>query len=64
MKVRVNLSEQDVAALDEYARAWGLKSRSAAAQRAIRLLREQGLDEDYAAAWEEWESSGEPVAWE
>ncbi len=35
-----------------------------AARAAIRLLREPGLEQDYAAAWEEWESSGEQAAWE
>jgi Arc/MetJ-type ribon-helix-helix transcriptional regulator len=64
MKLSVSLPEEDVAALDEYAKAAGLKSRSAAVQRAIRLLREQDLDEAYAAAWLEWEASGEQAVWE
>jgi Arc/MetJ-type ribon-helix-helix transcriptional regulator len=58
MKLSVSLPEEDVATLDEYARAAGLKSRSAAVQRAIRLLRQRDLEQDYAAAWAEWESSG------
>ncbi len=64
MKLSVSLSEEDVAVLDDYARACGLPSRSAAVQHAVRLLRHADLDEDYAAAWEEWESSGERGAWE
>ena len=64
MKVSVSLSEADVALLDEYARSAGLRSRSAALQHAIRLLRHAGLERDYAAAWEEWEASGEREAWE
>ena len=64
MKLSVSLPEEDVAALDEYARAAGLKSRSAAVQRAIRLLRQRDLEQDYAAAWDEWESSGDAPAWE
>ncbi|HKF33469.1 MAG TPA: ribbon-helix-helix domain-containing protein [Jatrophihabitantaceae bacterium] len=64
MKLSVSLPEEDVAALDEYARAAGLKSRSAAVQRAIRLLRQRDLEQDYAAAWDEWESSGDAHAWE
>jgi Arc/MetJ-type ribon-helix-helix transcriptional regulator len=64
MKLSVSLPEEDVAALDAYARAIGLKTRSAAVQRAIRLLRYPDLEDDYAAAWEEWQSSGEQAAWE
>jgi Arc/MetJ-type ribon-helix-helix transcriptional regulator len=64
MKLSISLPDEDVAALDEYARASGLRSRSAAVQRAIRLLRHPDLDQDYAAAWDEWESSGERAAWE
>ena len=64
MKLSVSLSEKDVAVLDAYARAAGLPSRSAAVQHAIGLLQHADLEEDYAAAWEDWESSGERVAWE
>ena len=64
MKVSVSLPEEDVAALDEYARRQGLKSRSAAVQHAIRMLRHPDLEQDYAAAWQEWEQSGEQAAWE
>ncbi len=64
MKLSVSLSDEDVVALDEYAREQGLKSRSAAVQHAIRLLRHPDLEQDYAAAWEEWEASGDRAAWE
>jgi len=64
VKLSVSLSDEDVELLDEYARTAGLRSRSAALQHAVRLLRHADLDEDYAAAWEEWESSGELAAWE
>lgn len=64
MKLSVSLSEEDVALLDEYARLSGLPSRSAAVQHAVRLLRHPDLEQDYAAAWEEWEGSGERAAWE
>lgn len=64
MKLSVSLPAEDVAALDEYARAQGLTSRSAALHHAIRQLRDPDLEQDYAAAWEEWESSGERTAWE
>jgi Arc/MetJ-type ribon-helix-helix transcriptional regulator len=64
MKLSVSLPDEDVALLDEYARTAGLKSRSAALQHAIRLLRHPDLEQDYVAAWEEWESAGEQAAWD
>jgi Arc/MetJ-type ribon-helix-helix transcriptional regulator len=64
MKLSVSLSEEDVALLDEYTRASGLPSRSAALQHAVRLLRHADLEQDYAAAWEDWESSGQRATWE
>ena len=64
VKLSVSLSAEDVAVLDEYARTSGLPSRSAALQHAVRLLRHADLDEDYAAAWKEWEASGEREAWD
>jgi hypothetical protein len=53
-----------VAVPDEHARRLGLPSRSAAVQQAIGLLRHSGLEDDYAAAWEDWDASGERDAWE
>ncbi|MHB8452822.1 MAG: ribbon-helix-helix domain-containing protein [Mycobacteriales bacterium] len=44
MKLSISVSEEDVALLDEYARASGLRSRSAAVQYAIRLLRHADLE--------------------
>ncbi len=64
MKLSVSLPEEDVAVLDDFARTSGLKSRSAAVQHAIRLLRLPELEQDYAAAWDEWESSGEQGLWD
>ena len=64
MKLSISVSVQDVALLDEYARTTGLRSRSAAVQRAIQLLRHADLEQDYTAAWQEWESSGQRAAWE
>ena len=63
MKLSVSLPEADVRLLDDYARATGLPSRSAAVHHAISMLRLAGLEREYAAAWEEWESSGPSVAW-
>ena len=64
MKLSIGLPEEDVAALDRYAEAVGVPTRSAAIQRAIRLLGDPQLDDAYAAAWREWETSGEAAAWE
>ncbi len=64
MKLSISVPEEDVALLDKYARTSGLRSRSAAIQQAIRLLRHADLEKDYAAAWDHWESSGESAAWE
>ena len=64
MKLSVSLTVQDVATLDEYAHTAGLRSRSAALQQAIRLLRLAELETDYAEAWDEWAGSGDRSAWE
>ena len=64
VKLSVSLSESDVAALDSYARASGLKSRSSAIQAAIRQLANPELEDAYGAAWDEWEASGDGEAWE
>jgi Arc/MetJ-type ribon-helix-helix transcriptional regulator len=64
MKLSVSLPDEDIAVLDEYARASGLRSRSAAVQHAIRLLRHPDLEQNYTAAWDEWESSGEQANWD
>jgi Arc/MetJ-type ribon-helix-helix transcriptional regulator len=64
VKLSISLSDEDLAVLDEYTRATGLPSRSAAVQRAIRLLRHPDLDQDYTAAWDEWSASGDHAAWE
>ncbi len=64
MKLSVSLPAEDVALLDQYARTVGLPSRSAAVQHAVRLLRHADLEQDYAAAWEEWEISGARAAWD
>lgn len=64
MKLSVSLSESDVAVLDEYVKAQGLSSRSAAVQHAVRLLQHPTLEQDYEDAWREWDTSGDAEAWE
>lgn len=63
MKLSVSLSEDDVKALDEHVRKAGLQSRSAGVQAAIHLLRRSGLEDAYAAAWDEWDASGDGELW-
>lgn len=63
MKLSFSLSDEDVAILDEFARTAGLPSRSAALHHAVRMLRLPNLEQDYEAAWQEWEASGDQAAW-
>ena len=63
MKLSVSLPDEDVAVLDEFARTTGLSSRSAALHHAVRMLRLPELEQDYEAAWNEWESSADHAAW-
>lgn len=64
MKVSVSLPDEDVQFLDEYTKAYGVGSRSAAVQKAIRLLRASGLGAAYEEAWSDWETSDESGAWD
>ncbi len=63
MKLSVSLPDEDVAILDEFARASNLPSRSAALHHAVRMLRLPELEKDYETAWQEWEASGDQAAW-
>ena len=64
MKVSVSLPDADVSYLDAYAKAQGLDSRSAALQRAVRLLRSSELGAVYEDAWSEWAEGGDGEAWD
>lgn len=64
MKLSVSLPQQDVALLDDYARRSGLASRSAALHQAVQLLRHAELEQDYVAAWAEWEASRDQAEWD
>lgn len=54
LKVSLSLSESDVAFLDAETLAGRFPTRSAAAQAAVRLLRESLLADAYAEAFAEW----------
>ena len=64
MKLSVSIPDKDLEFLDEYAEKVGLPSRSAAVQKAIRLLRTAELAEAYEAAFEEWHASGDAPLWD
>ena len=64
MKVSVSIPESDVEFLDNYAESHGMASRSAALQRAIRLLRADELSRHYAAAFTEWTDFPDNSAWD
>lgn len=64
MKLSVSLPEDDVEFLDEYASQTGVESRSAIVHQAIDLLRSASLEDDYVAAWEEWEGTEDARLWD
>ena len=64
MKLSVSLSDEDVGVLDTYIERAGLPSRSAGVQRAIRMLRYPGLEDDYGDAWAEWSAVGDEDVWD
>jgi Arc/MetJ-type ribon-helix-helix transcriptional regulator len=64
MKVSVSLPDEDVEYLDSYARDQGLDSRSAALQKAVRLLRASELGAAYEDAWAEWADGDDADLWD
>lgn len=64
MKLSVSLPDEDVEYLDQYAQSQGLESRSAAVQRAVRLLRASALGPAYEDAWTDWEGSEDGALWD
>ena len=60
----MSLPDADVEFIDRYASNHAVASRSGVVQHALSLLRASELGEDYAAAWDESQSSGEGAAWE
>jgi len=64
MKVSISLREEDVDFLDEYTADHGMRSRSAAVHKAVRLLRATGLGAAYEEAWSEWTTNEDGELWE
>ena len=59
-KLSISRPDDDVAFLDELDQG----SRSAAVHTAIKLARSLRLADDYAAAFDEWEASGDAELWD
>ena len=64
MKLSVSLPEDDVEYLDAYAEKQRLGSRSAAVQKAVRLLRASELGAAYEEAWTEWVDGEDNESWD
>jgi Arc/MetJ-type ribon-helix-helix transcriptional regulator len=64
MKLSVSLPDDTVEFLDEQTRSGVYPSRSAALNAAVTVLRQASMTDSYAAAWGEWEDSGEDAVWE
>lgn len=62
--ISARVDEALVAYLDSYQQEHGVKSRSEALEQAIKALREQDLDREYALAMSEWDASGEGELWD
>ncbi|MFI6881724.1 hypothetical protein [Streptosporangium canum] len=58
MDTSVTLSGQDVFLIEYHQNQKGAKSRSAVIRKALQLLREFTLEEDYAAAFGEMDGNG------
>lgn len=64
MKLSVSLPDEAVAFVDEQVRSGAFASRSSTLRAAVVLLRQSTMTDSYAAAWDEWEQSGEDALWE
>lgn len=64
MKVSLSIPAEDIRFLDNFARDHGIKSRSAAVQHGIAMLREAELKEQYKIAMQEWRDSPDSELWE
>jgi antitoxin ParD1/3/4 len=63
-KLSISLDEPLVAFLGRYQATHSVRSKSEGIAEAVRLLRERELESQYAAAFEEWEASGEAGLWD
>ena len=61
MKLSISLPDDDVMFVDAATNAGEYESRSAVVHAAIRLLRDKEHVDSYAAAWDEWDASGDDI---
>ena len=64
MKLSISLPESDVEFVDEYVSTSSAESRSAVIHAAIEMLRAASMEREYAAAFDEWDSSEDGRLWE
>ncbi len=64
MEIHVNLAEDDVVFPDECVRSHGLGSRSAAVQKAVRMMHCAELTDAYTDAFNEWTDSDDAGLWD
>lgn len=64
MKLSVSLPDDIVEFIDAQTDSGAYESRSAVLRAAVTVLRQHAIVDSYAAAWDEWELSGEDKLWE
>jgi Arc/MetJ-type ribon-helix-helix transcriptional regulator len=64
MKLSISLPEDIVEFIDEQTLSGAFSSRSAVLRAAVIALRQHIITDSYAAAWDEWEQSGEDELWQ
>ena len=63
MKITIDLPQDDLSFLDDYAKRQGYKTRSDVLHRAVALLATTELSPDYESAWNDWNRPGEADVW-
>lgn len=63
-KLSISLETPIAEFIEQYQQSHGIKTKSEVVSLALRLLREEELKQQYAAAWAEWKESGEAETWE
>lgn len=64
MKLSISLPDDIVGFIDEQTESGAFESRSAVLKAAVTALRQRTITDSYAAAWDEWEQSGEDELWD
>jgi len=64
MKLKVKLSESDIAYIDSYVASKKANSRSEVIQKAVRLMQSIDLATQYQSEWQAWEASEDADLWD